>query len=82
LTESAVNVVFVPLQIVSSVTEIITPGCTFGLTVNVSVFEVAGLPETHDAELVITQFIWSELMSELSEYVLLLLPVFIPFFFH
>ena len=60
----------------------LTLAATFGLTVMVTVFEVAGDPVTHAALDVITHFITSPLAREVEVNVVLLVPVFTPFIFH
>jgi hypothetical protein len=54
----AVNVTLVPEQILfPGFALMITLGTTFGLTVIIKLFDVAGLPATHEAFDVITQVI-------------------------
>jgi hypothetical protein len=48
----------------------------------VMVLEVAGLPVTQVALLVITQLTWSPFTHALLTYVALFVPTLTPFFFH
>jgi hypothetical protein len=57
LTAVAVNVTLVPAQIVVADADMLTDAATLGLTVMVTVFEVAGEPVTHAALEVIAQVI-------------------------
>jgi hypothetical protein len=61
---------------------ILADGVTVGFTLMVTVFEVAGFPETQAPLEVITQLIKSLLISALLVYVVLFVPTFVPFFFH
>ena len=77
------KVTLVPEQIGPEGTAaMLTLAVTFGFTVMVMVAEAAALPETQTALLVITHLMESLLFSALSEYVVLLVPTFVPFFFH
>jgi hypothetical protein len=68
LEGTAVNVTFCPAQIeFPGFAEIVTPAVTFGLTVIVNPFEVAGLPVTQFALLVIVQVIVLPFASEEEE---------------
>jgi hypothetical protein len=82
-TGIAVKVTFVPGQMdPEGLADMLTDGVTVGLTVIVTVLDVAGLPDTQEALLVIWQIIWSELMRALLEYTALFVPTLLPFFFH
>ena len=77
------KVTLVPEQIVvEGLAAILTLAATLVVTVIVSVLEVAGLPVTQAALLVITQLIVFPLARAASVYVVLLVPTFTPFFFH
>ena len=77
------KVTLVPEQIVvEGLAAILTLAATLVVTVIVSVLEVAGLPVTQAALLVITQEIVFPLASAASVYVVLFVPTFTPFFFH
>lgn len=62
--------------------EINTDGVTFGNTVMVTKFEVAGLPVTHANEEVITHDTTSLFAVVVVEYVYVFVPTFAPFTFH
>lgn len=80
---TAVNVTFVPEQMeVDGLAEITTLAVTFAVTVIVMVLDVAGLPVTHEALLVITHEIVFPLTKVASVYVGLFVPTLPPFFFH
>ena len=77
------KVTLVPEQIVvEGLAAILTLAATLVVTVIVSVLEVAGLPVTQAALLVITQEMVFPLARAASVYVVLLVPTFTPFFFH
>lgn len=76
------KVTLVPEQIVVAEAAMLTLAGRFGLTVMVTEFEVAGLPDTQDAFEVITQLTISLLAKELFVYVVELVPTFDPFSFH
>ena len=77
------KVTFVPAQITfEGLAAIETLAVTFALTVIVIAEDVAGLPFTQVALLVITQVIASLLTKALFEYVVLFVPTLVPFFFH
>ena len=77
------KVTLVPEHIVAEgLAEILTLAATLVVTVIVSVLEVAGLPVTQAALLVITQEIVFPLASAASVYVVLFVATFTPFFFH
>ena len=77
------KVTLVPEQIVvEGLAAILTLAATLVVTVIVSVLDVAGLPVTHAALLVITQLIVFPFARAASVYVVLLVPTFTPFFFH
>ena len=74
---------FVPEQMLSDgLAEIETLAGRFGFTVMVIAFEVAGFPVAQVALLVITHVIAFPLVSAASVYDELLVPTFVPFFFH
>ena len=77
------NVTFVPEQIVDEgLAAMLTLAVTLEFTVIKIEFDVTGLPLTHAALDVITQAIASLLFNVLSEYIVLFVPTFTPFFFH
>lgn len=76
------KVTLVPEQIVVAEAAMLTLAGRFGLTVMVTEFEVAGLPDTQEAFDVITQLTISLLAKELFVYVVELVPTFDPFSFH
>ena len=77
------KVTFVPEQMVDEgLADIDTLAVTTGFTVMVIVLELAGLPETQDALLVIVQVTVLPFANPASVYVVLLVPTFTPFFFH
>ena len=79
----ALKVTLAPAQILpGGVAAILTSAATFGFTVIVIVFEVAGEPVAQVALDVITHFITSPLASALELNVALLVPTFAPFSFH
>ena len=84
LTGVAVKVAEEPAQIgfVPAVCAIVTDGVDTLLTVMVIAFEVAGLPVTPAWLEVMTQVTTSPLTRLLVEYVVLLVPTFVPFTFH
>ena len=78
----AVKVTLVPEQMVVADAEILTLAGRLGLTVIVTVFDVAGLPVAQVAFDVITQVTISLLTSKAFEYVFILVPTLVPFSFH
>ena len=83
MVEVAVNVTLVPEQMVVAVAAILTLAGKFGLTVIVTVFDVAGDPVKHgEALLVITTFTTSSLDKVVVINVALLVPAFTLFTSH
>lgn len=79
----AVNVTFAPEQMVVPGDALtVTLGVTFGDTVIVTEFEVAGLPETQGKLEVITHVTTSLLVKVDEVNVVLLVPTLLPFTFH
>lgn len=79
----AVKVTLVPEQMVALGDALtVTLGVTFGDTVIVTVFEVAGLPETQGKLELITHVTTSLLFKEEEVNVVLLVPTLLPFTFH
>ena len=77
------NVTFVPEQIVfPGLAVILTLAVTFGLTVIVIAFDVAGFPVAHVAFDVITHVTLFPFASALFEYVALFVPTFAAPNFH
>lgn len=76
------NVTFAPLHIVVNGVEIVTDGVTAGKTVIVTLFEVAGLFETHNRfEVIIhekTSLVAAVDVTKVGAFT----PVLVPFFFH
>ena len=82
-TGVAVNITLAPTQKVFPEFEtILTLGATMALTNIVKLLLVAARGDAHDKLLVTTQLMISLLASALFEYVLLLVPTLVPFFFH
>ena len=77
----AVNVVFVPTQIVV-VPAMLTLTGRLVFTVIVKVFDVAGFPVAQAALEVKIQVIASAFANAELEYVLMFVPTFVPFIFH
>jgi hypothetical protein len=82
LTGVAVNVTDVPGHIGFEEGTMLTLDATFGLTVMLTVFEVAGLPVVQAALEVITQVTASKLANVLLANVGKLKPAFTPFTLH
>jgi hypothetical protein len=78
----AVKVTDVPAQIGLDEAAIDTLTGRFGLTVIVTVLEVAGLPVAHVALEVITQVTWAPSARAAFVYVVLFVPTFVPLSFH
>ena len=78
----AVKVTLVPEHIVVAEAEMLILTGKLGLTVMVTVLEVAGLPVAQVALEVITQVTVFPLANELLVYVVLFVPTFDPFSFH
>ena len=79
----AVKVTFVPEQMVVPGDALtVTLGVTFGDTVIVTEFDVAGLPETQGKLEIITHVTISLLFKEEEVNVVLFVPTLLPFTFH
>ena len=79
----AVNVTFVPVQIVVADAETLTLTGKFGFTVIVIPALVAGFPVAQGVAFdVNTTVTMSPFTSVVEEYVLLLISTFVPFTFH
>ena len=78
----AVNVTFVPAQMVVADALILTLAVKLGFTVMVTALLVAGLPVAHVAFDVITTVTTSLLDNVLVVNVALFVPAFVPFTFH
>ena len=78
----AVNVTFVPEQIVVAFAAMVTEGVTGAVTVIVIAFEVAVVCVTQAREVVIATVTTSLLLSVVLWNVALLVPAFVPFTFH
>ena len=78
----AVKVTGVPAQMVTADAVIFAVGVTTGLTVIVTVLLVTDAGVAQVALEVNTQVMISPLLSVLSIKLLLLVPIFTPFFFH
>ena len=78
----AVNVTDVPVQTGLAEADIETLAGRLGLTVIVTVFDVAGLPVAHVALEVMTQVTRAPLVRAALVYVVLFVPTLTPLSFH
>ena len=78
----AVNVTFVPAQIVVAEAPIVTDGVTVGVTVMVTVADVAVAGTAQGNEEVMTTVMTSLFASVAFWYVALFAPTLLPFSFH